>query len=471
LTGSDRSTCPVNKYQLSITGLANVTNVWYPNVMNVRQINDLLLAGELEVPGLFPHLDALRKSPFVFDFDFGLDELPPDPGILIIRGARQIGKSTWLEQKLKTTLETYGPGHALYLNGDEIPDAQALTNSLRLLLPLLSDRRPARIFIDEITAIKGWERAIKRLADAGELKTILVVTTGSNAMDLRRGSERLPGRKGRLERTEFVFLPIAFPEFHRRCGDKLGLDAMDAYLLCGGIPAACCEIAHSGCLPEHIVASVRDWILGEVARSGRSRASLLCVMNVLHRFGGSPVGQAKLAREAGLSNNTVAAGYIELLADLMCVGVEIPWDSSRAVGISRKPAKFPFINLLAAVTWSPSRIRSVAEFQALPADLRGRWYEWLVAQELWRRSALRGDETPEQLSFWRSREHELDFVIRPDLFVEVKTGTASPLDFTWFPHSFPNARLLIVNQRSFRNGPLEGITMEQFMSSPNDDFA
>jgi hypothetical protein len=42
---------------------------------------------------------------------------------------------------------------------------------------------------------------------------------------------------------------------------------------------------------------------------------------LLRRRGGSPVGQTKLAKEAGLANNTVAAGWTELLADLLCVGL------------------------------------------------------------------------------------------------------------------------------------------------------
>ncbi len=47
--------------------------------------------------------------------------------------------------------------------------------------------------------------------------------------------------------------------------------------------------------------------------------------------GGSPLGKAKLAGEAGLANNTVAAGYGELLSDLMCVGQGPAWAESRRI--------------------------------------------------------------------------------------------------------------------------------------------
>lgn len=44
-----------------------------------------------------------------------------------------------------------------------------------------------RLFIDEITAVADWERGLKRVIDRGELRSVLVVTTGSRATDLRRG--------------------------------------------------------------------------------------------------------------------------------------------------------------------------------------------------------------------------------------------------------------------------------------------
>lgn len=432
--------------------------------MNVRSMNDCLLRGELERPGLFPHLENLEQTPIVFDFSFGLDSLPLEPGILIIRGARQIGKSTWLETQMKATAETFGPGHALYLNGDELRNADELAEELGALVPLMAGSGPRRVFVDEISAVPDWERGVKRLVDAGELRDVLLVTTGSRATDLRRGSERLPGRKGRLARTDYLFLPVSYVEFRRRCGRQMGASAVVAYLLSGGSPVACNDIVQTGRLSESCVTMVRDWVLGDVARDGRSRSSLMAVMDVLHRFGGTPVGQAKLAREAGLANNTVGAGYIELLADLLCVGVEAPWNPNSRIRISRSPAKYPFVNLLAALTWAPSRIRTVDEFNDLTPDRQGIWLEWLVAQELWRRGALAGVDSPEQLAFWQSKERELDFMVRPDLFVEVKRGSASPTDFAWFPRVFPNARLMVVNATRFRAGPILGVTMEEFLA-------
>ncbi len=432
--------------------------------MNVREINHALSLGSLSQPGLFPHLEALQKAPFVFEIAFGLKELPPEPGLLIIRGARQYGKSTWLEMQMRRTVEEFGPGSAYYLNGDILSDAKALNESILELLPLFATDSPVRrLFIDEITSVPNWQKSLKYLLDSGELRRVLIVSTGSKAADLRHGAERLPGRKGKLARTDYYFTPISYREFMRVCGPTLGPDALEAYLLSGGSPVALGELAREKLLPDFIIQMTKDWIYGEFAASGRSRANLLAVLDILHTKGGAPLGQAKLAREAGLSNNTVAAGYTDLLGDLLCVATSFPWDASRRRAVFRKPCKYHFNNLLVAATWKDTGIRSVDEFRHLPGETQGCWWEWLVAQELWRRAAIRGEETPELMGFWQSKEHELDFVLSPTRFLEVKRGQATPVEFSWFPKIFPKSDLTVICKTPFQTPFIRGITMENFL--------
>ena len=433
--------------------------------MDGTQANQALASGALETPGLFPHLEDLEKSPFVFRTRFGLDELPEEPGLILIRGARQYGKSTWLEQQVRDTVTRYGPASAYLLNGDELRDEVALVEAVRGLVPLFrSGAATRRLFIDEITAIRNWQRGLKRLLDAGELRDVLVVTTGSRATDLRRGSERLPGRKGKLHRTSYIFTPVPYSEFARVCQPQLQDRTLPAYLLSGGPPVACAELGAGGRIPEYVIEMTRDWIYGEFAAAGRARSSLLGVMDCLHRFGGAPVGQAKLAREAGLANNTVAAGYIEQLMDLLCVAQAFAWDDARHRANRRRPCKFHFTNLLVAVAWHPSRLRSVADYEALPDEVQGRLVEWAVAQEFWRRAAIRGDETPELMHFWQSRSHELDFVLSPDAFLEVVRGAAGPTEFAWWVNTFRQGELTVLNQTRFATERVTGITLEDFLA-------
>jgi predicted AAA+ superfamily ATPase len=433
--------------------------------MDSERINQFLAQGDVTSPEVLPQLDTLRLEPFQFRHDFGLNVLPNESGMLLVRGARQYGKSTWLQQQIHDTVQQFGPASALYLNGDSIRNDTELVVRIRRLLPMYrKDALVHRLFIDEITAIDDWQRALKTLIDAGELKKVLVITTGSRAADLRHGTERLPGRKGKLDRTSFLFTPISFSDFRRVCGGAIQAERLlPAYLLSGGSPLACSHLAQSGTIPEYVIETTRDWIYGEFAASGRSRGHLLAVMECLFRFAGTPVGQSKLAREADLANNTVAVGYTGLLADLLCSAMSYGWDPSRERPNRRQPCKFHMTNLLAATAWHPKRLRSIDDYFALSPGEQGGLLEWLVAQELWRRAAIQNVEMPEIMSHWNSKTHELDFVQSPDRFIEVKRGTVSPHEFSWFGSTFPTGNLTVIGESRFDLERIQAITMTDFL--------
>lgn len=433
--------------------------------MNTLEVNQQLAQGDAVRHGVLPKLDELDGEPFVFRLHFGLAELPSETGVILVRGARQYGKSTWLQSQIRETVETYGPGSAFYLNGDEVRDGHSLVEQIRQLLPMFSSRAPVRrLFIDEITSVKDWTHALKALLDSGELRQTLLVTTGSKAADLRHGTERLPGRKGKLTRTAYIFTPLPFAEFRRVCATALpAAHLLPAYLIAGGSPPACAAVAATGRLPDYIIEMVRDWIYGEFAAKGRSRSMLLGVLECLYRFAGTPSGQSKLAREAGLANNTVAAGYIEELSDLMCVATAFAWDADRNRSNRRRPCKFHMTNLLVSTAWHPRHIRTPDDYLNLPEDAQGALLEWAVAQECWRRSALRGDEMPEFMHYWQGGNHEIDFVLGSAEFLEVKRGRTGPLDFAWFPKVFPHARLTVIGANRFETDQVVGVTLEDFL--------
>ena len=100
------------------------------------------------------------------------------------------------------------------------------------------------------------------------------------------------------------------------------------------------------------------------------------------------------------------------------------------------------------------------EFNRMPAEVQGKWLEWLVAQELWRRRCIRGEQIPESLPYWQSREHGLDYVLTPQLFLEVKRGQASPLEFAWFSRVFPGSRLIVISASQFETEVIKGVSFE-----------
>jgi predicted AAA+ superfamily ATPase len=432
--------------------------------MNVKEKNGLLLQGHVEARGLFPQIEALSAQRVVFEPEFGLDCLADEPGLIMVRGARQLGKSTWLESALKATVMQHGPGSAVYLNGDSLLNADALAHQLALYVPLLDgSRHTPRIFIDEITAVPAWERAIKTSYDSGLTRKVLIITTGSKAVDLRRGTERLPGRKGRLERSNYIYTPISYAQFQRRCRDKIEGNLVVAYMLTAGSPLAINALISEGQLPPYIFELVRDWILGECAAQGRSRNLLTWVCQQLLLRGGSPVPLNALARDSGAANNTTVRGYVELLADLLCLSESVPIDANSRRPLPRKPQKYHWINTLTALSFSSSGVRSTADFLALPQAEQGRWYEWLVAQELWRRAAIAGSAQPELQYHYQAAGHEIDFYLGDQHWLEVKRGAFNPLEFGWFAQTFPKDALTVICSERRTLNFARAITHEDFL--------
>ena len=431
--------------------------------MNVASRNKLYLKGILESEGLFPHLEDTPRGGF-FDWDFGLPELPETPGIIVIRGPRQFGKSTWLEYQLRETLRRFGSGTAFFINGDYIAGPDELENEIEALLRYFPGGATVqRLFIDEITSVKGWQKAVKRLADGGVLRKTLLVTTGSKANDIQRDAELLPGRKGKLARTIYLFVQIPYKVFYAKAFPTLKSHTLSAYLIAGGSPPACAAVLEAGSIPEYIFQTTAEWIYGECAAAGRSRPMLLRMLEQLQRRGASPVAQTTLAEETGMANNTVAHGYLDLLGDLLVLGTSEPWDPSRKIRVPRKSSKYPFVNLLAANTWWKNRYTTPAALESASGEEKGVWWEWAVAAELFRRAARNGSPTPMQSLFWRSDKHEIDFVRVGKSWIEVKAGKASPFEFNWFLKTFPRERLLVINSERFDGDTIRGVTLEDFL--------
>lgn len=432
--------------------------------MDTKKRNQLLLEGRVDRDDVLPKYVEYSHSRNPFFFEFFLKDLPKKPGLLFIRGPRQYGKSSWLEKSIKYTIEEFGKGTAFYLNGDDFVSTDQLYEAL-LELELLFPKKAKvkRIFIDEITSLKDWEKAFKRAYDQGHIRDILIVTTGSNSSDIRRGSERLPGRKGKLDRNEYTFLPVSYHQFYKTCARELEHSAIYYYMLSGGAPIGLNEMIFEDRVPEFLITMIQDWIIGDLVRSGRQRTSLLNILNSIYKFGCSPVGFAKIAREAGLANNTVASGYIEQLEDLQVITTLLQWDHVKKVFLPRKPCKFTFINAFAHAAFHPYKIRFFLDIKELSAHDKAFLYETIVAQEIWRRIHFLGKEKEVSLGFWKSDKHEVDFVTSDEQFFEVKVGKVNAHEFSWFPKIFPGKKLTVICDSKFETDFMRAISLHDFL--------
>ncbi len=140
--------------------------------------------------------------------------------IYIIRGPRQVGKTTYLKRTIKELIKQgISPAHILYLSIDIFTSRRELKNALSYFFESTREAPLFYIFLDEITSLEDWNLELKNLADQGMIERGVIVATGSSAVKLKEKAELLPGRG--LEGNEYLIKPLCFREFLLQSIDHL----------------------------------------------------------------------------------------------------------------------------------------------------------------------------------------------------------------------------------------------------------
>lgn len=410
-----------------------------------------------------PHLRRLHgrpvrlPSPQVEDVDLAR------PAVHILRGPRQVGKSTDLKLLVARALREGLPaGRVVYLSLDLLEDQppSELVDSVERALFLAgggTDGPPRLILLDEVTAARRWRTAVKVMWDRGSIDTDVVLCTGSSAIDLSEGAaERLPGRRG--AGRDMLVLPQDFGSFARAldasvppppgCSvtDMLTADgraaladmlihlpalgdALERYLVFGGLPAAVAEAVAGLREPSEEVRRVLwDSLTREIQRRGASTPAAQALLERIMRSLGAKVSWSRIADELAVSlgagrspaarrgggarrnDPRTVQSYIELLAVDYFALILYFWRPDSGSGSVAKDKKIYFGDpLLHTITASRT---------GLPRD-RHAEVENAIALALYRRyePSERSAENflaPERLHVWGTRRGgEIDFVCGP----------------------------------------------------------
>lgn len=132
--------------------------------------------------------------------------------IYILRGPRQVGKTTYLKDTVRRLIENgIPPNHILYLSLDFFTSRRELRNAINFFLDSTREADESYLLFDEITSLKDWNLELKYLADQGITDQSVIIATGSSAVKLKEKGELLPGRG--LEGNEYYIKPLSFREF------------------------------------------------------------------------------------------------------------------------------------------------------------------------------------------------------------------------------------------------------------------
>lgn len=397
-------------------------------------------------------------------------EYPEDrDAILTLRGPRQIGKSTSMKLLIRRLLLEFKvpKKHVFYFSLDRIEDFNQLYELIDCYLRNLRPGNKQRlyIFLDEISFVRKWQRGVKALADEGKLKNVTLLLTGSNLIDIYKGAERLPGRRGKISKIDFEQLPMTFAEFIHLI--EPGIEATDInslmynkdlllrrfkeYLITGGFPLSVNSFFSGNNIPSYVYQLYLSWIEGDIGRAGKLERNLYQIMSRILANMCTGVSWYGLSRESGIASHATVQEYIEIL-ERMYVLRSVPFiDLSTKLPMYRKNKKLYFQDPLIFHCFSGKNFgiadnffTECKRFLNDPVS-ESKLVESVVGMHIFRHYR--------NLFYWQGRK-EIDFVAIKDSklnFFEVKyQEKVSAGEFRWFTKiSTKKDRLNIITKQDF----------------------
>jgi predicted AAA+ superfamily ATPase len=367
---------------------------------------------------------------------------------LVVRGARQVGKTWAVEHFAASSFES-----VVKLDFEKRPDfgtlfagdlgAKGLVEQMEIVCGRKITPGRTLLFFDEIQACPRALMALRYFAE--ELPGLHVVASGSL---LEFAMREIPVPVGRVSYLQMH--PMTFAEYLRAVGNERGAEFVSAppaaaskavheallaevrrYCFTGGLPE-CVAAAAGGALladvfaiQDDLVAAYRDDFAKYAGRADRTCLDL--VMRQAARSAGEQIIYTKLAE--GFAGQTVRHAF-----DLLCMARiirKIPVVSLAGVplGASANERKFKaaFLDVGLMQRLCGVSVEAAVPERDLLALYRGKLAEQFVAQEL---LAAHGREVYYWARDARGSEAEVDYAVEVDgkVFpVEVKSGAGGSL--------------------------------------------
>ena len=323
---------------------------------------------------------------------------------LILFGARQVGKTTLLNDFLKTTSFKYR-----LETGDNLA-TQHLFNSRSLETLTEYASGYDLIAIDEAQKISGIGEGLKLLLD--HMPGIRIIATGSSSFDLAgQVGEPLTGRKTALALYPVSQLELAsmFPVFDVK-------QRLEEWLVFGGYPEVVTTSNRSdkiGILEE----IAQSYLFKDILELDKVRNSktLVALCRLLAFQIGSEVSLSELGRQLGIDQKTVAR-YCDILEKAFIIRSLQGFSRNLRSEITKK-SKYYFLD-------NGIRNAVIANFNTIELrdDIGKLWENFLFIERLKKRSY---QSIYANSYFWRTWEQqEIDYI-------EERDGKLYGFEFKW----------------------------------------
>lgn len=325
-------------------------NPWWESALRIEEdvkLSELKKFDIIWTPRLLNHIDLEKNA------------------VYSIRGPRQIGKTTSIKILIKKLLKSKTPQNIFYFACDNVNDNKELISLLELFYERVRNQNQERvyIFLDEISYVKDWQKAIKYFIDTKGANNITMFLTGSNILDIKKSSERLPGRLGEKEgvSTNKILLPMKFAEFVELVSPDvykqikaLNLDnqkerneeflqiingkipksawtlsnlsqrldkLLDEYLLTGGIMLAINEYYKTKTISPQIYEMYVKQIFADITHAGREEKTAKMILSSIIKKMGTPSSWNGIRSENDIASQQTVEQYAYILRDIFVLNI------------------------------------------------------------------------------------------------------------------------------------------------------
>lgn len=350
--------------------------------------------------------------------------------IIVIYGARQVGKTTLVREILRKF-----PEKSEYFNCDEPDIRSAFSEKTSTEIKAFIGNKKI-VVLDEAQRVKNIGLTLKLIAD--NFPEIQIIATGSSSFDLSNEiAEPLTGRK-----IEFHLHPFSMEELIQAFS-KLELNRLlEQRMIFGMYP----EIALGGAEASRNLKNLASsYVYKDILQYQhlKNPEVLEKLLQALALQAGNEVSYNELASLTGINKNTVAS-YIRILESAFIIFRLGPWSRN-----SRNELK-----KLRKIYFFDNGIRNALINNLNPLDLRqdtGALWENFIISERMKHNANHAIDA--RSYFWRTKQkQEIDYL-------EEKNGKVSGFELKWnkdnfhipkpFQDAYPKSIVELVNRKNF----------------------
>lgn len=382
--------------------------------------------------------------------------------VYTLRGPRQVGKTTLVKLLIRDLIRRgVRSRNVFYWTCDLLEGPKALVDLLEGFFNVGGfDGERRYIFLDEISAVKDWQRGIKYLYDTGKLENSAVIMTGSHSLDIRRAAERLPGRRGTTSgAVDKVLLPMKFSEYletrdegvaqllrsldllrfenRRRIIEEVAKGRipneieelslysndlskyLDDYLLTGGIVRALNDFNKFGRIRQETYSTYVQVTIGDILRWDKRETYMAQLLRRVIATVSSQVSWRSLQKDTDIGHVNTVSEYIDVLKSSFVLCPIYVLDRKKGGPLFGKEKKIhfhdPFI-FHALRGWVNQTPFYQEALNYLEGEGRSKLIENIICDHLIRFAfALNPTddfEPTRNLMYWKSKLHEVDFVLK-----------------------------------------------------------